>query len=261
MTVQPKILIFESPYAVANYLLKKWQEIAQEAVVDHQLFNVALSGGRTPAEFYCRLSTLENHGLWQRTHLFLGDERFVPADDKNSNFHMIRNNLLAYIHIPPKNVHPVPTGVKNAAVAAEEYKNILMNHFADRHEPLPRFDLVLLGIGEDGHTASLFPGMEKQLLNPDIAVMPVSLPRLKTDRVSLSLSVINNASNVVVLVLGVTKADIIKKILEDNYPCPAAHLSPTKGQLTFLLDKEAAGKLSQPFIYLQEEDAISLKQG
>ena len=261
MATERKVLIFESSYAVANYLLKKWQEIAQEAVVDHQLFNVALSGGRTPAEFYCRLSALENHGLWQRTHLFFGDERFVPADDKNSNFRMIRSNLLAYIHIPPQNVHPVPTGVKNAAVAADEYKNILMGHFADRHEPLPRFDLVLLGIGGDGHTASLFPGMEEQMLNPDIAVMPVSLPRLKTDRVSLSLSVINNASHVVVLVLGVTKADIIKKILEDNYPCPAARISPTQGQLTFLLDKEAAGKLSQPFIYVHEQDAISLKQG
>ncbi|MBI5149462.1 MAG: 6-phosphogluconolactonase [Candidatus Omnitrophica bacterium] len=259
MAAQAKVLIFESPYAAANYLLKKWQEIAQWAVVDHQLFNVALSGGRTPAEFYCRLCALENYGLWQRTHLFPGDERFVPANDKDSNFRMIKSNLLDYIHIPPQNVHPVPTNGKNAAVAAEEYKNILMDHFADQHKPLPRFDLILLGIGEDGHTASLFPGMEQQTRDPDIAVMPVSLPHLKTDRVSLSLPVINSASNVVVLVLGVTKAGIIQKILEDNYPCPAAQVNPTGGRLTFVLDKEAAGKLSRPLTYLQEDDALCLK--
>lgn len=266
MATERKVLIFENSYSLANYLLKKWQELAQEAVSDHNQFNVALSGGRTPTEFYCRLSALGSYGLWQKTHLFCGDERFVASDHKDNNFRMIKANLINYIHIPPENVHPIRTDVENAAVAAELFKDELVGHFAYQRKTLPAsrqvlptFDLILLGIGEDGHTASLFPGMA-HTADASIVTLPVSLPQLKHDRISLSLAVINNARYVIFLIQGMQKADIVRKILEENLICPAAQVNPANGQLIFLLNKEAAKKLSHPMTYIPGEDVISIKK-
>lgn len=254
-----KILIFESSFILANYLLKLWQTIARQSIADHNQFNVALSGGRTPAEFYCRLSTIDDDALWQKTHLFLGDEHFVPAQDKENNFRMIKSNLIDYIHIPRSHVHRIPTDVENAAVAAEHLKHELVGHFSYQRKPLPSFDLVLLGVGEDGHTASLFPGMDN-IADPNLVTVPVSLPHFKNDRVSISLSVINNARYVVFLVLGASKSGITRDILEESFVCPASKVDPANGELIFLLDKEAARKLSQSFIGAHQQDTLSLKQ-
>ena len=258
MATQAKVLIFENSFILANYLLKLWQGIARRSIADHSQFNVALSGGRTPAEFYCRLSTLDDDALWQKTHLFLGDEHFVPAGRKENNFRMIKTNLIDYIHIPRGHVHMVPTDVENAAVAAEHLKHELIGHFAYQRKSLPTFDLILLGVGEDGHAASLFPGMGN-LADPDAVTVPVSLPHLKNDRISLSLSVINNARYVIFLVLGAHKMEIMRKIFEEKFACPASQVDPANGELVFLLDKEAARKLSKPFIFAHEQDALSLE--
>lgn len=255
--MERKILIFENSFILANYLLKLWQGIAQQSIADHNQFNAALSGGRTPAEFYCRLSTVDDDALWRKTHLFLGDEHFVPAEDKENNFRMIKANLIDYIHIPRGNVHAIPADVDNAAVAAEHFKHELIGHFSYQRKLLPTFDLILLGVGEDGHTASLFPGMDN-IVDPNLVTMPVSLPHLKNDRVSISLSVINNAHYVFFLVLGAPKSEIMRKILEENFACPASQVNPAHGELIFLLDKEAARNLSQSFIQAHQQDAISL---
>lgn len=265
-TTQRKVLIFENSFILANYLLKLWQTIAQQSIADHNQFNVALSGGRTPAEFYCRLSTLDDDALWQKTHLFLGDEHFVPEGDKENNFRMIKANLIDYVHIPRSHVHRIPTDVENAAVAAEHLKNELVGHFAWQRKLLPAgrqtgpaFDLILLGVGEDGHTASLFPGMDN-IADPNMVTVPVSLPHFKNDRVSISLSVINSARYVIFLVLGAGKSEITRNILEENFVCPASGVNPANGELIFLLDKEAARKLSRPFILAHQQDTLSLKQ-
>lgn len=257
MATQAKVLIFENSFILANYLLKLWQGIAQQSIAGHNQFNAALSGGRTPAEFYCRLSTVDDDALWRKTHLFLGDEHFVPAEDKENNFRMIKASLIDYIHIPRGNVHAIPADVDNAAVAAEHFKHELIGHFSYQRKLLPTFDLILLGVGEDGHTASLFPGMDN-IADPNLVTMPVSLPHLKNDRVSISLSVINNAHYVFFLVLGAPKSEIMRKILEENFACPASQVSPAHGELIFLLDKEAARNLSQSFIQAHQQDAISL---
>ena len=252
-----KVLIFESSFILANYLLKLWQGIAQQSIADHNQFNVALSGGRTPAEFYCRLSTIDDDALWRKTHLFLGDEHIVPAGHKDNNYQMIKSSLVDYIHIPQGHVHMIPTDADNAAVAAEHLKHELIGHFFYQRKALPAFDLILLGVGEDGHTASLFPGMDN-IADPNLVTVPVSLPHLKSDRVSISLSVINNAQYVFFLVLGAPKSEIMRKILEENFTCPASQVTPAHGELIFLLDKEAARKLSKPFIHAHQQDAFSL---
>ena len=259
MATQAKVLIFENSFILANYLLKLWQTIAHQSIADHNQFNVALSGGRTPAEFYCRLSTIDDDALWRKTHLFLGDEYVAPAGHKENNYRMIKSSLVDYIHIPQGHVHMIPTDVDNAAVAAEHFKHELIGHFSYQRKPLPTFDLILLGVGEDGHTASLFPGMAN-IADPNLVTMPVSLPHLKNDRVSISLSVINNAHYVFFLILGAPKSEIMRKILEENFACPASQVNPAHGELIFLLDKEAARKLSKPFIYAHGQDTLSLKQ-
>ncbi len=249
-----KILIFENTYTLTEYLLEKWIEIARESVQRNNRFTVALSGGRSPMEFYCRLSNLKEFDLWQRTHIFLGDERFVPLDDDSSNFKMLKKSLLDYISIPPENVRPIKTNQKNVEISAEEYKNELAHFFEFKEAKTPCFDFMLLGIGTDGHTASLFPN-DPRVYDTDRLVLPVSLPQLKEERVSLTLPVINNSRNIFTLVCGANKADIFQEILANSH-LPITSVSPSSGQLIYLLDKEAAQKLSYHDSYLHEGNAI-----
>ncbi len=245
MNPHKEILIFEDSHSLTNHLIKQWCRIAQQAIADQGLFNAALSGGHTPMEFYSQLPLCEEFRLlWPKTHIFLGDERFVPWDDEGSNFRMIKANLLDRVPIPAHNVHPIRTHQESVAIAADEFKDDLMYHFACQKKRLPRFDLILLGVGEDGHTASLFPEMH---LTQDESTLTqaVSLPRIKNERVSLTLPVINNASHVIFLILGARKAAIAKKIIDENFSCPASLIQPLRqGRLIYLLDKEAAQGLS-----------------
>jgi 6-phosphogluconolactonase len=242
MSQERKILIFENTYTLSDYLLNQWVAIAKESIARNNRFTVALSGGRSPMEFYCKLSALEDFTFWQRTHIFMGDERFVGANDSNSNFKMIKESLLDYVSIPSENVHPVATDQKNVELAAESYKNELVQFFEFKENNVPQFDLMLLGIGTDGHTASLFPD-DDQVDDPGRLVLPVSLPHLKHERISLTLPVINNARNVIALIIGASKADIFSEIIEKSLPVPMAKVSPENGQMTYLVDKDAAAKL------------------
>lgn len=253
-----KILLFESPHILTNFLLKEFIEAGERAVKTSGIFNVALSGGRTPIEFYCRLSSIENPGLWQKTHIFLVDERFVPFSSEDSNFRMIKSNLLDYIPIPEENIHTIPTDEENVNLATEEYKNDLMRHFIYQGGRLPRFDFILLGMGEDGHTASLFPG-DPHIDNPHLVTLPVSLAHLKHERVSMTLTLINNASYVGMLVLGSRKAEIARKIIDEHFSCPAAKVNPAHGRLVYFLDREAAALLSNREMEYFQEDAIAYR--
>ncbi|HLF19125.1 MAG TPA: 6-phosphogluconolactonase [Candidatus Omnitrophota bacterium] len=252
-----KILIFENSFTLTNFLLKEWVRTVNEAVEDHNRFVVALSGGKTPAEFYTRLSHLEEFDLWHKTHIFLADEHFVPYDDPESNFRMINDNLLHYVPIPPQNVHPIKTKYENVLIATEEYKHELIYFFELKERKLPRFDLIMLGMGEDGQVASLFPG-EKGIDDPNRLTIPVSAYQSRTERVSLSLPVINNARTVVFIIQGLRKADMVKKVLEENIDVPAQHVHPADGRLMFLLDREAASRLSSPRKFTDHGEAISI---
>ena len=257
MSSHRKILIFENSYSLTNYLVKQRLTIAHHSIEQHGRFTVALSGGTTPIEFYSKLSGIQEAGIWPKTHVFLVDERFVPLTDQDSNFRMIKENLLSYINILPGNIHPIPTDSKTVEVAAEEYKNILTQFFDLTRNGLPRFDLILLGIGEDGHTGSLFsdlPGIDDQAR----LTLPVSLNHLKTERVSLTLPVINNALHVIFFVRGPKKADIIKRVIEQDKNLPSARVRPTDGELIFLLDQPSAQKLSFQDSYVHDGEAIEL---
>src|SRR6185503_4266433 len=160
MSSDRKILIFENSFSLNNFLLKEFSRIVLESVQERGRCMIALSGGKTPTEFYTRLSHWEEFDLWHKTHVFQVDERFVPSDDLENNWRLIREHLLNFVPIPQQNLHPIRTEHPNVLVATEEYKHELIYHFDVKPGQLPRFDLVLLGCGEDGHVASLHPGLE-----------------------------------------------------------------------------------------------------
>jgi 6-phosphogluconolactonase len=239
-----KIRVLRDKEAVAEFAVDKWIEISQTAIAEAGKFTVALSGGRTPIAFYHKLSACPQPLPWDRTHIFLGDERFVPPDDKASNYRMIKENLLSRIAIPKENVHPIMTVGITIEGAAETYETDIRTFFEIGDNDIPVFDLIILGIGADGHTASLFPGTASLQEAKRLAI-PVFTDRSPSERISLTLGVINNAKRICFLVHGAGKASVIKEIVEEeDSALPAAQVKPTRGTLVFLMDQEAVSLLS-----------------
>ena len=253
-----KILIFENTYALTNYLVKKWAEVAEEAIGQRGRFVAALSGGKTPVEFYCKLSSIPNFEIWKDTHVFLTDERFVALNDDESNFQMISELMLHYANIPEENVHPVDTSVESTEEASLIYEQELKDFFPFEEQGIPRFDFMLLGVGEDGHTASLFPNTPV-LQEQKRWVAGVEPHGFTTPRVTLTYPIINQARNVLFLVQGTRKAEIMKRIFKEHEDVPAGHVNLEDGQQIFLLDKEAAKQLSYLSSFTLEDEAICLE--
>ncbi|MEW6600166.1 MAG: 6-phosphogluconolactonase [Nitrospirota bacterium] len=248
MITMPEIRIFTNMEEIANYIVGKWAEISRSEIENKGDFSVALSGGRTPEAIYMKLS--EEKGFpWGKTHVFMVDERFLPYESDENNFHMINRTLLRHISISPKNVHPIMTSVMSPETAAERYERDIITYFKTSGTGLPRFDLVLLGIGQDGHTASLFTGTPALKEERSFAV-PVRPPEpSQVERITLTLPVINNARNICFIAAGHDKAKIIKEIVEEKESMlPAAMVRPRDGKLVFLLDESAGSLISEKII-------------
>jgi polyphosphate glucokinase len=222
---------------------------AMTAVGNKDVFSVALSGGSTPRGLFSLLASDPKWRAevpWEKTHFFWGDERYVPADHPDSNFKMANDVLLSQVPVPEANVHRVHTEFPSAAEAAADYERELRNFFGLREGEIPRFDLVLLGLGPEGHTASLFPGT-RALTETKHLVISNWVGKLDTERITLSAPVLNNAACVMFLVTGDEKAPVLKAIFEGPYEpeqLPAQLISPTHGRLIWLLDPDAARGLS-----------------
>lgn len=236
------IHIFAESVAAHDFLIKQWEDFSTRAIANRGRFTVALSGGKTPGDFFRRLAVRPDLP-WEKTHIFQVDERFVSPTDRESNLFFIRETLTKGVSIPSKNIHPITTEGISLEESAKEYEEELRRFFST--ETLPRFDLIMLGIGEDGHTASLFPESPclhemKRLVVSVVAKVP---PR---ERISLTLPVINNARAAVFLITGKNKAPIFEKILkEKDSALPAALVKPVSGILTFVLDQRAASLFPQ----------------
>ncbi|MBD3425677.1 MAG: 6-phosphogluconolactonase [Candidatus Omnitrophica bacterium] len=236
------IRIFSSEDELARAAEKIWQEAAAQALRERNLFVVALSGGCSPVGLYRRL-VLSKNLPWERTHLFLADERFVPLEDKDSNYRLINELLLEPAGIDPSNCHPVPVAENSAEAAARRYEEELSDFFSKEGYGSPVFDLVVLGMGRDGHTASLFPG-NPDLFTTERLTVSVNGGQTRHQRVSLGLSVINSSKNVVFLVSGRGKAAIVRRVLErGDSDLPASRVKPVAGQLFFLLDEDASKQI------------------
>lgn len=225
-----------------------WRDCALEAVRRRGCCTAALSGGATPPDFYRHLAGCRGVP-WEATHLFQVDERLVPRGDAASNFRLIRTALLDHLTTAPAGVHPVPLRGDDPAAAAGAYEADLRSFFLPGEGDQPRFDLMVLGIGSDGHTASLFPGSPALEERTRLAI-PVPPPAGGPARVSLTLPVINSARHVIFLVTGAGKRDILARVTGGRHPeLPAAQVQPRAGEVVIYADTAASpgpGAPAQP---------------
>jgi 6-phosphogluconolactonase len=206
-------------------------------------FAVCLTGGSSPEGLYRLLASepYRSRLPWERTHWFWGDDRFVPQSDERSNAGMVRRLLLDRVPVPPENLHPIPTGVANVDEAARRYQAELRRFYCgDRLDPArPLFDVVLMGVGNDGHTASLFPGQPQV---DEIELWAVGVPEAGMEpfvpRVSLTLPALASTREMLFLVTGRGKREVVVRVLADpDLPAARAH---AQGDLVWLLDRDAA---------------------
>jgi 6-phosphogluconolactonase len=220
-----ELRIFEEAVDIWRALGERWRELASAAIEARGVFTVALSGGRTPVGFYCYLSRQE--GLpWEKTELFQVDERHVPHESEDSNYAMIRSSLLDGGKVNPRGVHPMEIECDMALESARRYEDELRSFFDKGETGLPVFDLVLLGIGGDGHTASLFPGGAE--LEERTRWVTASRPAAaEHERVTLTLPVLNECRHAAFLVTGRDKAEVVRKVWEGgetpHFPASLVH--------------------------------------
>ncbi len=230
-----------------NDLASKLASDFNDAVMAHARsgvpIHIALSGGHTPKKFFELLAKppYQNGIPWGNVIFYWGDERMVLPDNDESNYKMTNDSLLSHIHIPPDNIERI-RGEDPPQEEVERYEQVIKNTVPSNDNDLPEFDWVLLGMGDDGHTASLFPGADT--LNETERVCVVAThPQSGQKRISITLPVINNAKRVSFLVSGSAKTPVLKEILQakgTSLPYPASMVKPSQGTLEWYVDKEAA---------------------
>jgi len=234
------IQILPTAGRLADAAADRFVALARSAIAERGRFTVALSGGSTPEPVYRRLAQDPWTGSidWSLVEVFWGDERCVDPDHPDSNFRMARQSLLDGVDVPTSSIHRM-RGELPPSEAARAYEREIVRVLGSGG----RFDMVLLGLGHDGHTASLFPGTPA-VAERERAVVPVWVERLDAWRVTITLPVINSARDVVFLVSGSRKADVVGRVLAGE-ELPAARVDPRRGTLTWLLDSEAAAGLPE----------------
>ena len=242
--MQVETKIFNDRDSLSRAAAERWLVIYRESVARRGLFHVALAGGSTPRQLYRILASPEFSTAidWQRVHLFFGDERAVPPDHPDSNFRMARESLLDHVPVPDSNVHRMETESGDLEDVATRYEGLLKELVPANEEGVPQLDLVLLGIGPDGHTASLFPDTDI-LEQRERCVAPVYVEQKGTWRISITFPVIDSARHVLFLAAGEDKRRVIEQILSssrDGSPLPVQMLDP-EGEVELYLDAEAAG--------------------
>ncbi|MGA7194345.1 MAG: 6-phosphogluconolactonase [Anaerolineales bacterium] len=244
-SVKPDVRIFQNLESLSQDAAKLFVETCAQAITERGRFLVALSGGNTPTELFKLLaqSPYREQIDWTRVHVFWGDERCVPIEDLENNYRQANDVLLKHVPILLENIHRVKSDLKPAD-AATDYARVL-KQFASAPLNWPRFDLVLLGMGEDGHTASLFPGSEVNVSTPTMAVTAEYQDR-PANRVTLTPLMFNSARRIIFLVSGASKSQTLANVLYGEYhpeQLPAQRIRPTDGELIWLVDQLAASKL------------------
>jgi len=239
-TVAPDVRVFPEINKLSLRAADAAVSTINDAVRRHGKCSVALSGGSTPQTLYRLLaSQFRDQIPWAHVHVFWGDERYVPISDRDSNYRMAKSTLLDHVPCPPTNIYPMPTHFTDPNAAARDYEATLQGYFGT---DWPHFDLILLGLGEEGHTASLFP-KSPALAETAHSVVAVTAPADPPSRLTLTLPAINRASNVYFLVTGSTKAHALHEILSGTVTSnmyPAAGVHPSDGTLVWWVDHEAA---------------------
>jgi 6-phosphogluconolactonase len=238
------IEIFANSQELARGAAEYFVARSDEAVALKGFFTVALSGGSTPKALYQLLADADEpfHAQvpWSRTHLFWSDERHVPPDHPDSNYRMAHEAMLSRVPVPESNIHRVHSENPDANAAANEYEETLLQL---TKQTLPQLDLILLGLGPDGHTASIFPGSEVLHETKRLVAAPW-VEKFNTYRITMTLPLLNNGASVLFLVSGAEKVEMVKKVIEGPKQYPAQAVQPTHGQLVWMLDKDSANSLA-----------------
>lgn len=240
-----RLEVFDSPGDLARGAADLFAHLARTAQEDHGMFLVALSGGHTPRALYERLAATPHSVDWTRVQVFFSDERFVPPDSPESNYHLAQSVLLSRVPIPERFVHRVATvdipPADSAALYAEAIARVFSLSYALTPGVPPPFDLVLLGLGSDGHTASLFPDTAA-LQVTDRLVAANFVPTMDLWRITFTYPLINAARAVAFLVEGKGKAATLRRVLDGDTSLPAARVRPRNGSLLYLADRAASGE-------------------
>jgi 6-phosphogluconolactonase len=243
---KPQIIILDDAQALFVRAAEEIVHVSGEAICTHGQFSLCLTGGNTPADVYSLIATRFQLSVdWNAVHLFWGDERCVPPDDPASNYGMANRTMLSKLNLDASQIHRI-RGEADPEVAAGEYEDALREFFSLDQGEFPRFDLVLLGMGDNVHIASLFPGITAIHETQRLAVaVEVDAPQRR--RITLTPPVLNNAARVMFIVSGKNKAEAVKLALEgprdpDKYP--AQIIAANQGEVMWLLDRPAARLLS-----------------
>ena len=242
--MNPELRIFDDSEKLSHYATNLFIKQAAQSIAERGQFLVALNGGSTPTRLFQLLATdYRDKVNWKKTHVFWGDERCVPPDDPGSSYGQAQELLLSHVPILESNIHRIK-GELGPVDASKEY-SVTLKNFADTPFDWPRFDLVYLGMGEDGHTASLFPGSPVEVSELTIPVTAHYQDR-PANRVSLTPIVFNSARLIAFMATGEKKAITLSEVLRDRYNpelYPAQRISPKDGRLIWLVDADAASKL------------------
>ena len=244
---RPEVRVLLEPDFVARAAADTFEKLAKSKAAEGRIFTVALSGGSTPVRLFKLLAAepYRSQVPWRSIHFFWGDERNVPPDDPESNFGVANSTLLSLVNVPEDNIHRIKGELDDPVEAAAGYEIELLRFFGLAEGEIPRFDLVLLGMGPDGHTASLFPGTQALSETNRLVVAPW-IDKLQTHRITLTLPVFNKAACIQFLVTGTDKAATLKAVFQGD-PAkphyPAQLIRPESGDLTWLVDEAAAGLL------------------
>jgi len=252
-----RIVCVENSAVLADVSARTFVDRAVQAIETNGSFRVALAGGNTPRAVYARIATdtaFASRIDWRRVQFFFGDERHVPPEHRESNFRMAREALFDRLPIRADQICRIKGEYDDPSRAAREYEATLQQQFALLPGEWPRFDLVLLGMGPDGHTASLFPGIEA-LTERHRLVVSSWIKKFQTSRITLTMPVLNNADAVMFMVAGQDKAEAVATVLEDPpdpLRFPAQSIQPARGDLLWLIDRAAGAGLSESFLMEQQ---------
>jgi 6-phosphogluconolactonase len=244
-----EIHIFPDAAAIAKRASELFLDAAKSAVVARGSFSVALAGGSTPKTLYALLASepLRSQLPWEKIQIFFGDERHAGPTDADSNYRMANESMLSKVPLKPEQIHRIKGENPDTEKAAQEYETLLREQFKLASGQLPRFDLMLIGMGNEGHMLSLFPGT-RALHAGGRLVMHNWVGKLYTDRITCTAPVANNSALIIFMVAGADKAPALKAVLEGPYEpeqLPSQLANPTHGKLVWLLDTTASAMLSK----------------
>lgn len=243
---KPMVKILADASALFRAAADEFTTLASEAVRENGRFTVALSGGSTPRSLFSLLATeYESAVPWKQILFFWGDERHVPPDSPESNYKMANDAMLSKVPVPSENVFRIPAENPDANSAAQAYEQVLKKVFQLAPGAFPRFDLTLLGLGPDGHTASLFPGSAGLAENHSL-VIANWIEKFNTYRITFTFPVLNNSKCVMFLASGADKAPMLRDVLEGHPkpPYPSQLVDPLNGRLLWMVDQAAAADLA-----------------